>query len=67
MEAADFTVTGRIISALKHNIPLYACYLFLFSVLVSFLYLSQSGQDAIKEGGGLIGVLMGLNITAGLC
>lgn len=67
LEAADFTPRGRVISAIKYNIPYYACYLVFFVGLVSFLYLSKIGQDIVEEGGGLVGVLMGLNITAGLC
>ena len=67
LEAADFTLRGRMISAIKYNIPFYLCYLVLFVGLVCFLYFSKAGQSSLEQGGGLIGVLMGLNITAGLC
>ena len=67
LEAADFTMKGRIISAIKYNVPYYACYLVFFVALVCFLYFSRVGQDIIEEGGGLVGVLIGLNITFGLC
>jgi len=67
LEAADFTMRGRIVSAIKYNVPYYICYLVFFIGLVCFLYFSQIGKNIIEEGGGLVGVLMGLNITAGLC
>ena len=67
LEAADFTMKGRIVSAIKYNVPYYACYLVFFVALVCFLYFSKVGQDIIEEGGGLVGVLIGLNITFGLC
>ena len=67
LEAADFTMRGRLISAIKYNVPYYLCYLVFFVGLVCFLYFSQIGRDIVEQGGGLVGVLMGLNITAGLC
>ena len=35
--------------------------------LICFLYLSKPGRTIIDEGGGLVGVLMGINMTMGLC
>ena len=67
LEAADFTIRGRILSALKYNLPFYALYLVLGIALVCFLYLSKPGRTIIDEGGGLVGVLMGINMTIGLC
>ena len=39
----------------------------MFIGLVCFLYLSATGREIVEQGGGLIGVIMGLNMTIGLC
>ena len=67
LEAADFTIRGRVLSALKYNLSFYILYLVLGTALVCFLYLSKPGRTIIDEGGGLVGVLMGINMTIGLC
>ena len=67
LEAADFTTRGRLCYALKRNLPYYAIYVVLFIVFVCFLYLSSVGRRIVEEGGGLVGVLMGINMTIGLC
>ena len=67
LEAADFTIRGRLLSAFKYNLPYYAIYLVMGIALVCFLYLSKPGRAIIDEGGGLVGVLMGINMTIGLC
>ena len=67
LEAADFTSRGRICYAVKRNLPYYALYLILFIGFVCFLYLSATGRQIVEEGGGLVGVLMGINMTIGLC
>ena len=67
LEAADFTVRGRFISSLKHNLPYYGLYVILFIGLICFLYLSELGKQIVEQGGGLVGVLMGVNMTIGLC
>ena len=67
LEAADFTMRGRLISSVKQNVPYYALYVILFIALVCFLYLSSVGKDIVEQGGGLVGVLMGVNMTIGLC
>lgn len=66
LEAADFTTRGRIITAFKKNIPFYTFYLVMFIGLICFLYFSKVGKDIVEQGGGLIGVLMGINMTIGL-
>ena len=58
---------GRLISSVKQNVPYYALYVILFIALVCFLYLSSVGKDIVEQGGGLVGVLMGVNMTIGLC
>jgi len=67
LEAADFTTRGRVISSIKYNVPYYAAYLVLFIGLICFLYLSSAGKDIVEQGGGLIGVIMGISMTLGLC
>ena len=67
LEAADFTTRGRICYAVKRNLPYYALYVVLFIGFVCFLYLSSIGREIVEEGGGLVGVLMGINMTIGLC
>lgn len=67
LEAADFTMRGRLMSAVKYNIPYYILYVIMFAGLICFLYLSKLGKQIRTEGGGLVGVLMGINMTIGLC
>lgn len=67
LEAADFTVKGRFVSSIRSNLPYYAMYVVLFIALVLFLYLTSVGKEIVQEGGGLVGVLMGINMTMGLC
>ena len=67
LEAAEFSKRGRICYAVQRNLPYYAVYLVLFVAFVCFLYLSAIGQEIVEEGGGLVGVLMGINMTISLC
>ena len=67
LESADFTMRGRICYAIKRNLPYYALYLIMFIGFVCFLYLSSVGRQIVESGGGLVGVLMGINMTIGLC
>lgn len=48
LEAADFTMRGRLISSVKQNLPYYALYVILFIALVCFLYLSSVGKDIVE-------------------
>ena len=67
LQAADFTKRGRFVTALKYNIPYYGLYLIMFVAFVLFMYLSSVGKRIRQEGGGLVGVLMGINMTLALC
>ena len=67
LEAANFTHRGKMVSSLKNQLPFYASYLVIFIGLICFLYLSSIGKEITQEGGGLVGVLMGINMTIGLC
>ena len=67
LEAADFTVRGKLVSAVKSNLPYYLMYVVLFMGFVLFLYLSSIGRQIREQGGGLVGVLMGISMTIGLC
>jgi len=67
LESADFTFRGRLCFALKSQIPYYIAYFVAFIGLVCFLYWSDKGRTIVNQGGGLVGVLMGMNITFGLC
>lgn len=67
LEAADFTAKGKFVSSIKANLPYYAMYVILFICFVLFLFLTSVGKEIVQEGGGLIGVLMGINMTIGLC
>ena len=58
---------GRMMSSVKYNVPFYLAYVMLFIALVCFLYLSSMGKDIVEQGGGLVGVLMGISMTLGLC
>jgi len=41
-------------------------YIFLGAGCLCYLYFSDKGQQILTEGGGLVGVLMGVNIATGL-
>jgi len=66
LEAGDFTTKGKLLSALKAQIPLLIVGIVLGAVCICVLYLTAFGQETLKAGGGLLGVLIGLNIVTGL-
>ena len=67
LEAAEFSMRGRMVYAFKYNVPYYIMYLIIFAALICFLYLTSAGRDIVEQGGGLVGVLMGISMTLGLC
>jgi len=66
LESGDFTIKGRSLDSLKYNAPYYAGYLVAFAALCAYLYLTKSGEETMKKGGGLVGVIIGLNLAVGL-
>lgn len=66
LEAGEFTKTGKSWYSIKMNAPWYALWGLIFGALCCFLYFTQAGEQTLVEGGGLVGVIMGLTLVAGL-
>lgn len=66
LEAGEFTWRGKSWYSIKQNAPWYFLYALIFAVLCCYLYLSESGQHTLLEGGGLVGVILGLTLVGGL-
>jgi hypothetical protein len=66
LEAGEFTKAGKSWYSIKMNAPWYALWGLIFAGLCCFLYFTQAGEQTLVEGGGLVGVIMGLTLVAGL-
>lgn len=66
LEAGEFTWRGKSWYSIKQNAPWYFLYALIFAVLCCYLYLSESGRHTLLEGGGLVGVILGLTLVGGL-
>jgi LMBR1-like membrane protein len=49
LRAAEFTVQGKIVRALKSNIPYYIIYLVLFVILIVVLSFSTAGRASLAR------------------
>ena len=65
LEAGEFTRAGRSCYSLKYNTPFYLLYVVGFLGLLAFLYWTNYGRSIIQSGS-VVGVIIGLNIAAGL-
>lgn len=66
LEAGEFTIRGKSWFSIKYNAPWYLAYFVAFLLLLGYLFLTKSGTETLKDGGGVVGVIIGLNISAGL-
>ncbi len=66
LEAGEFTWQGKSWYSIKQNAPWYFLYVLIFGILCCYLYLSESGRQTLLEGGGLVGVILGLTLVGGL-
>jgi hypothetical protein len=65
-ESGNFTFKGKAWYAIKYNFPWYMVYLGSFILFMGFLYLTGSGNELLKSGGGYLGVMIGLNLAFSL-
>ena len=66
LEAGEFTWSGKAWYSVKQNAPWYLLYGIIFGVLCCFLYFTDSGQKILIQGGGLVGVIIGMTLVGGL-
>jgi hypothetical protein len=65
-DSGSFTIKGKSWDSIRYNFPWYMLYLGFFLVFCGFMYLTAWGRQLTDNGGGVLGVLIGLNLAFGL-
>ena len=65
-ESGNFTMKGKTIDSIKYNYPWYLLYLGIFLLFAGFMWLTSWGKSVSNNSGGMLAVLLGLNLAFSL-
>ena len=65
-ESGNFTIKGKSWDSVKYNFPWYVLYIGLFIVFCIVMWLTAWGKTVSSNAGGILAVLLGLNLAFSL-